>query len=170
VSFLRSSLAFLLLCAAVILESTVVLAVDLPRATPDLVLLVVLGIALVRGPVDGAVWGFVGGLLMDVVPPSDGAVGQWAFVVCLAGWVAGRSREAASRSALLPLLVVAVLSVGVQLGYAGLGSMLGDVRVTQAAAVRSLPAAVLYDLILAPFVVPLVMALMKRVQPAEIVL
>ncbi len=161
----RTVLAGVLLVVAAIVQVSVLSRLPLPGATPDLVLLVVIGLALAAGPTSGAVSGFFGGLLLDAMPPADGALGRWALVLCLAGWAAGRMQDAAERSAFVPLLIVAVLAPATLLAYAGLGLMLGDPRVTAEAVVASLPAATLYDVLLAPFVVPLVGGLCRRVEP-----
>lgn len=164
-TFSRVALATVLLGTAVVLQTVVLSRLQLPGATPDLVLLVVIGLALVQGPVSGLVTGFVGGLLLDTVPPADGAVGRWALVLCLAGLVAGRFADSVERSSFLPLLLVAGLAAGSVLLYAGLGWLLGDVRVTLPAVARTTVAAVLYDVLLTPFVVPVVMGLARRVEP-----
>jgi rod shape-determining protein MreD len=152
----------LLLATAVVVQTVVLTRIPFPGATPDLVLLVALAIALVQGPTRGAAVCFAAGLLLDVVPPADGAVGRWALVLCLVGWFAGRATDAVAGSAFLPLLVVAAGVVASLLGYAVVGWLIGDVRVTLTAMGHALPAALFYDVLLSPFVVPLVMALTRR--------
>ena len=161
----RVLMVALLLCLAAVVQTVVLTAIPFPAATPDLVLLVVVALALVQGPNSGAVIGFAGGLLLDVVPPADGAVGRWALVLCLVGWFAGRASDAVEGSAFLPLLVVVGASFCSLVGYATIGWLIGDVRVTGSAVVHALPAAVLYDVLFSPFVVPLVMALARRFEP-----
>ena len=161
----RAALAVVLLSTAVVLQTAVLSRIPLPGATPDLVLLVLVGLALAQGPVSGAVTGFFAGLLLDLVPPADGTVGRWALVMCLVGFAAGRSRDTVGRSTFRPLLVVAGLAAAAIAGYALLGLLLGDPRVTWTALTESLPTAVLYDVLLTPFVVPFVMSLARRVEP-----
>ncbi|MFI5099385.1 MAG: rod shape-determining protein MreD [Actinomycetes bacterium] len=156
----------LLLVVAVVLQTVVLSRIPLPGATPDLVLIVVVSLALVQGSTTGCVVGFAGGLLLDVVPPADGQVGRWAFVLALVGWFAGRAMDAAESSALVPVLVVGLASAGAVLGYAAIGFALGDPRVDGASLLRALPTAVLYDVLLAPFLVPLLMRLARRVEPS----
>jgi rod shape-determining protein MreD len=158
----RITLVALLLATAVVLQTVVLSRIPFPQATPDLVLLVVVALAMVRGPNAGAVIGFFGGLLVDVVPPADGAAGRWALVLCLVGWFAGRAGDAVEGSAFLPLLVVVGSACASLVGYAAIGWLIGDVRVTSSPVLRAVPAAVLYDVLFSPFVVPLVMALAKR--------
>jgi rod shape-determining protein MreD len=160
----RILMVALLLATASVLQTVVLTRIPFPQATPDLVLLVVVALAMVQGPNGGAVVGFAGGLLIDVVPPADGAVGRWALVLCLVGWFAGRASDAVEGSALLPLLVVVGSAISALVGYAIVGWLIGDVRVTASAVLRSMPPAVLYDVLFSPFVVPLVMALARRFQ------
>jgi rod shape-determining protein MreD len=163
----RVLLAATLLVTAVLLQTAVLDRLPLPGASPDLVLLVVVGLALVQGPTAGAVTGFAAGLLVDAVPPADGQVGRWALVLCLVGWFSGRARDAAESSALVPLVVVALASAGSVLAYAAIGFALDDVRVTGDAVLRALPSAVLYTVLLSPLVVPLVMRLARRTEPTS---
>ncbi len=161
----RVVLVTLLLATAVVLQTVVLSRIPLPGATPDLVLLVVVSLALVEGSTAGCVIGFAAGLLLDVVPPDDGQVGRWAFVLSLVGWFAGKAVDAAESSALVPVLVVGLAAAGSVLGYAAIGFALGDPRVDGASVLRALPTAVLYDVLLAPFLVPLLMRLTRRVEP-----
>ena len=59
---------------------------------PNLCLLVVVAAALVRGPEQAAVLGFVAGVLLDLAPPADHVAGRWALALVLVGYVAGRMR------------------------------------------------------------------------------
>ena len=63
---------------------------------PNFCLLVVVAAALVRGPEQAAVLGFVAGLLLDLVPPADHVAGRWALALVVVGYVAGRLRPDAS--------------------------------------------------------------------------
>jgi rod shape-determining protein MreD len=162
----RLLLAAALLGAAVVVQTVVLSRIPLPGATPDLVLLVVVSLSLVKGSTTGCAVGFVGGLMMDVAPPADDQVGRWAMVLALVGWFSGRAADAAEGSALVPVFVVAVSSACAIVGYAAVGFVLGDPRVTGESVVHAVPAAVLYDVLLAPFLVPLLMRLARRLAPA----
>ena len=164
--FVRVLLTAVLLGTAVVLQTVVLSRIPLPGATPDLVLRVVVSLALVHGSTIGCVVGFAAGLLLDVVPPADGQVGQWALVLALVGWFSGRAADAAEGSALVPVFVVAMASMGAVLGYAGVGFALSDPRVTGTSVLDALPTAVLYDVLLAPFLVPLLTRLARRVEPS----
>lgn len=160
----RAAMVVALVGTAVLAQVTVLARLPLPGATPDAVLLAVVSLGLVYGPMTGMVTGFGAGLALDLVPPADHAAGRWALVLCLVGYVAGLARPDTRRSALVPLLVVACCAAGATAGYAALGAILGDPRVTWPAVARLLPTAVLYDVFLTPFLVPVVIALARRVE------
>jgi rod shape-determining protein MreD len=168
VTITRGLLTAVLLFTAGLLQVTVVNVLPLPGGGPDLVLLVLIGLALVGGPTYGAVTGFAAGLMVDLMPPVGTEVGRWALVFCLAGYIAGQVRLDARRSALIVLAVVAGLSAFTVAAFAGVGLLFGDERVTTDLFVRSLVSTVLYDLFLTPFVIPVVMALARRTESGPV--
>jgi rod shape-determining protein MreD len=123
---------------------------------------VVIGLAVVVGPTAGASIGFGAGLLVDLMPPTTTEVGRWALVLCLVGYLAGQVRVDARRSALVVLGAVAGLAALAALLFAGLGLLFGDPRISSDVVVSTMVSSVLYDLLLAPFVIPGVMALARR--------
>jgi rod shape-determining protein MreD len=162
----RAALAGLFLIVGVLVQTVVFSPMRLPGAEPDVVLVVVVAFAVATDSATGSVVGFVGGLLLDLVPPADGTVGRWALVLMLAGWLAGKYRLTAERGVLSPLFVVATIAPAALLGYAGLGLLLGDPRVTGSGIASSVPYATFYDVVLSPFVVPAVGALVRRTRRA----
>ncbi|MFH9225027.1 rod shape-determining protein MreD [Streptomyces lydicus] len=160
-----------LVVVALVIQVTVLARLQLPGAVPDLLLLVVLGLALVYGHVAGALIGFFAGLLADVAPPSDHAIGRYALVLCVIGYVAGLTKPDSGqhRSATVPLMVVIGAAIGSTLMYAGVGSLVGDTAARHVGLVGLLLSATLYDLLLAPFAVPLVMALARRTEHEALV-
>jgi rod shape-determining protein MreD len=162
----RTLLATVLVVIALVVQVTVLARLQLPGAVPDLLLLVVLGLALVYGHVGGALTGFGAGLLIDLAPPADHAVGRYALVLCVIGYVAGLTKPETGRhrSATVPMLVVAAAAVTSTLLYAGVGTLVGDTAVDQSGLVKLILTATFYDLLLAPFVVPLVMSMARRLE------
>ncbi|MFI8995199.1 rod shape-determining protein MreD [Streptomyces sp. NPDC053542] len=160
----RILLSTALVAVALVVQVGVLARLHLPGAVPDLVLLVVLGLAMVYGHVAGAFIGFGAGLLADLAPPSDHAIGRYALVLCVIGYAAGLTRPDKSRhrSATLPLMVVVCAAIGSTLLYAGVGSLAGDNAGNTVGIPLLLFTATVYDLVLAPFSVPLVMALARR--------
>ena len=161
----RVLVAAVLVVVAVVLQVTVLARLPLPGATPDLLLLVVVALALAHGPAFGLGVGFGAGLAADLAPPADHEVGRWALVLTLVGYLAGMARDETRRSAFVPLVVVAVAGGAAVLMYAGLGALMDDPNVTWPAVRALLPTAVLYDVVLSAFVVPAVLAVARRVEP-----
>ena len=161
-TFSRVLLSAMLILTAAVLQVTVVNRLSLPGAGPDLVLLVVIGLAVVVGPTAGASIGFGAGLLVDLMPPTATEVGRWALVFCVIGYLAGLIQVDAKRSAWIVLGTVAGLATLAALLFAGLGLLFGDARISGDLVVSTMVSSVLYDLLLAPFVIPGVMALTRR--------
>ena len=168
-SYPRTAVALVLVTVALALQVTVLSRLPLPGATPDLVLLVVVGLALSHGPAYGLVLGFGAGLASDLVPPADHEIGRWAFVLTVVGYLAGAARDDTRRSAFVPLAVVAGAGAGSILLYAGLGALMDDTSVTWAAVSRLLPTAVVYDVVLSAFAIPAILMLVRRTEPDGVV-
>lgn len=160
----RILLSTVLVVVALVVQVSVFARLGLPGAVPDLMLLVVIGLALVYGPKGGCLVGFGAGLLADLAPPSDHAVGRYALVLCVLGYAAGllRPESGQIRSVLTPLLVVAAAAFAATLLYAGVGALVGDSAARHVGVGSLLVTSVIYDVLLAPFVVPGVMALARR--------
>ncbi len=70
------------------IQSVLLTKLDLWGARPDLVLLVVLVWAGVRGVGEGAVWAFIGGLVVDLL--SGGPLGATVLALLTATFLAGQ--------------------------------------------------------------------------------
>ena len=109
---------------AALLQVTLFASMDVAGGTADVLLLTLLGIALLRGAVSGAVAGFFGGLLVDVMTLDTLGVG--ALLYALAGYWTGRYGETTGRDrAHAPLLAVLVLTVAIAFAGFGLHFLLG---------------------------------------------
>lgn len=169
---IRGAVAPLLVIVALLLQVSVFRFFAWDGVVPDLVLLVVVAGALVRGGQFGMVLGFCAGVLLDVVPPADHTVGRWAIALVLVGYVAGLVRpETGSVRGRPPALTVMATVAGCSFvgtsvfalsglllheGGAGTGSMLAVVGI-----------ALIWDVLLTPLVLPWTMALLRRVEPAR---
>ncbi|MEV4329396.1 rod shape-determining protein MreD [Streptomyces sp. NPDC049597] len=163
--FNRMLLSTTLVVVALVIQVTVLARLQLPGAVPDLMLLTVLGLAMVYGHVAGAFIGFGAGLLADIAPPADHAAGRYALVLCVIGYLAGLIRPDNGqqlRSATGPMVVVVAAAIGSTLLYAGVGALVGDTAARHVGLGSLLFTAAVYDLILAPFTVPLIMWLARR--------
>src|ERR1700678_3061192 len=79
------------LAAALLVQLTIVNGLALPGGgAPDLVLLCVVAIGLVGGAEPGLIAGFCAGLALDLAPPANELLGQYALVFCLIGYGCGR--------------------------------------------------------------------------------
>lgn len=164
--FNRTLLSITLVVVALVVQVSVLARLQLPGAVPDLLLLVVVALALVYGHTSGAVIGFGAGLLADLAPPADHAAGRYALVLCLIGYLAGLAKpdNGQLRTALGPMVVVVGAAVTTTLLYAGVGALVGDTAARHVGLTNLVVTAAIYDLLLAPFTVPLIMALARRAE------
>ncbi len=160
----RFVLSAALVVVALVLQVSVLARLHLPGAVPDLLMLVVLALALTYGHVAGCLVGFFAGLLADLAPPADHAAGRYALVLCVIGYAAGLLRPDSGqvRSAAMPMALVAVAAVVSTLLYAIVGAGVGDTAARHVGVVNLVITATVYDLILAPFTVPWIMKLARR--------
>lgn len=105
----RRALVWVALLPVVVLVQVVLIAfLPVPWAVPDLVLVIVLGLAHHRGAVTGGLVGVWAGLLLDLLPPALGPFGAWAVVLgvlgCLHGHVVATRRPG-------PLLALGLLAL-----------------------------------------------------------
>lgn len=161
----RGLLAAVVVVTALLLQVGVVNPLDLPIGHPDLVVLCVVALALVAGPTWGTVLGFAAGLTADLMPPANHTLGRLAMAYAIVGYAAGLLEDVEERSVVTTVIVVAGASAAVVLIFAGVGALLGDARVDATSVADSLSATILYDVILAPFVVPLVSGAARRAEP-----
>jgi len=146
-----------LLFVAAILQVSIFTQVHILGGVPDVLLVTLVAIALLRGAVFGAVGGFFGGLLVDTA--TLGKLGLTSLVLTIAGYWIGRYGETTGRDRFhAPFLSVAVVTVLYSLGLLIVHFVLGE-RAPAGALLRGLGPAILMNLILtAP-----VYALVRRV-------
>jgi rod shape-determining protein MreD len=142
---------------AIVLQTVLLDRLPFPGGTaPDLVLVLVVTLALATGPAEGMLIGFGAGLALDVAPPASGLLGLSALVFCLVGYGCGRLRAPLQRSSWLPLAVVMLAAAAGEVLYALVGLTFGDPDITWQSIRLVLPVAVVYDILLCPFVMYLV--------------
>jgi rod shape-determining protein MreD len=114
-----------LMVFAALVQVSLASTIEVAEGHPDVVLVLVIGIALLRGPVFGAVVGFWAGLVLDVV--SLETLGLTSLLLVLVGYFAGRLGDVTTRSSAHPSLVaVALGTIGFGIGSAVLHFMLGS--------------------------------------------
>jgi rod shape-determining protein MreD len=141
---------------------------------PNLALLVVVAAALVRGARFASVLGFFAGLAVDLAPPADHVAGQWALAFVIVGYAAGRIREQTLHQtqpgAAGVVGAVAVSSFIATSLFAFSGLLLSDVALSVSGMVTTVLIAVVFDVLLTPVVMPVVMRLFAGLRPARVVL
>ncbi len=163
----RGLLSVATVLAALLLQSAVLTRLPLPGGAPDLLLVLVVAFALAEGPRSGTLTGFAAGLLADL--GADHEIGRTALVLALVGYAAGLVHDDPSygasgdRSTAVPFLVVGLSAAAAVTVYAAQGLLLGDARITGSAWLSALVGTVPYCVLLTPFVVPVVAALVRRV-------
>ena len=132
---------------ASILQVTIFSDVEILGGTPDVVLLTLVAIALLRGSIYGAAAGFAAGLLVDTA--NLGTLGVTSLLLTLAGYWIGRYGETTGRDrAHAPFVSVAVATVLVQFGALILHYMLGDSVSARRVLLEALPPKVALNLLL----------------------
>lgn len=113
------------LFVAALLQVTLVASLDVAGGAADLLLLVLVAVALLRGSLTGAVAGFFGGLLVDVTTLDT--LGVSALLYALIGYWTGRYGETTGRDrGHAPLVAVLVATAAVAYAGYGLHFLIGD--------------------------------------------
>jgi rod shape-determining protein MreD len=114
-----------LLLLAALVQVSIASTIGVADGHPDVVLVVLIGIALLRGPLFGAVAGFWAGLALDIA--SLETLGLSSLLLTLVGYFAGRLGDVTTKSSAHPSLVaVALGTVGFAVGSAVVHFMLGS--------------------------------------------
>ena len=144
-AWLRASLVVFV---AAMLQVVIVSSLVVSGGAADLLLVVVVVLALLRGSVPGAVLGFAGGLVVDLV--TLGTLGVTSLVLTLAGFWAGRYAETTGGDRrFAPIIAVGTITVlAAVFGYL-LYFLLDEEVVAQHALVTSLAPAFLLNILLA---------------------
>ena len=144
---LDSAKAAALLFAVVVLQVSVLSSLELLDGRPDLVLVTVVAVALLRGPVFGAAGGFAAGLLLDTA--TLGTLGVSSLLLTLAGYWTGRFGESTGRDrGHAPFLSIAAATVLFAAASLVLHFMLGSRPSARLVLVDALPPTILLNLLL----------------------
>jgi hypothetical protein len=93
--------------------------------------------------------------------------GRWALAFVLVAILAGRVRADARRSPLAGLATVAVCSFVATSVFALSGEVLGDHALPPGEIVQVIAIALLWDVVVAPLVLPVLLSLFEKTRPAE---
>jgi rod shape-determining protein MreD len=167
VTAVRGAVVAVLVGLAVVAQVVVFRYVAIDGVVPDLALILVVVAAIDRGPQFAALLGFGAGLLLDLAPPADHVAGRWALALVVVGYLAGRVRQDARSSTLTAVLVVGAASfVGTSL-YAFSGVVLGDGALPTDQMLRIIVTSLLWDVLLAPLLVPVLLWVLGSLRPAR---
>jgi rod shape-determining protein MreD len=134
------------LFVATIVQSSILSLVVVLGGTPDLVLVALVAIALLRGSVFGAIAGFWAGLLLDTATLDT--LGVTALLLTVAGFWIGRYGETTARDRThAPFTSVLVVTIVALVGGLVLDYVLGAAAPAREA-LASLPATVALNLVL----------------------
>jgi rod shape-determining protein MreD len=148
------------LVAAVLLQSTVLAGLRLAGVRPDLLVLAVVAVAMASDATTGAVFGFVTGLVADLL--FDLPVGVSALVYTAAGFAVGSVRVYVTSHRPLVHLALAGSASLASVWCCGLLLRVFDLS-SWAAVARAGPLVAVFNLLLTPFVYPVVWTLTERV-------
>jgi rod shape-determining protein MreD len=138
--------AAVLLFIAAILQVSIFSQVHVLGGVPDLVLVMLVAVSLLRGTIYGALGGFFAGLLVDTA--TLGNLGLTSLVLTIAGYWIGRYGETTGRDrGHAPFTSVAVISVLYAFGVLLVHFVLGE-RAPAGAIVRGLGPTIVMNLIL----------------------
>ncbi|MGH3111044.1 MAG: rod shape-determining protein MreD [Gaiellaceae bacterium] len=136
------------LFVAAMLQVVIVSSLVVVGGAPDLLLVTVVALGLLRGSVAGAVFGFAAGLIVDLLTLET--LGVTSLVLTLAGFWAGRWIETTGRGRrLAPVIAVGVITLLSGAFAVLLGYMLEEEVAVRNALVTVLPPTLLANLVLA---------------------
>ena len=152
-----------LLFVAALIQVSLLSAIDVAGAVPDLLLVTLLCVALLRGSLFGAAAGFVAGLLVDTAQLQT--LGVTSLLLTVGAYWIGRYGETTGRDrGHAPFLSVFVVTILYAFGALFLHYMLGQDASARAVLIDALPPGIFFNLLLTAPVYALVRRLLR---PAE---
>jgi rod shape-determining protein MreD len=156
----------LVIFVAAILQVSVFSSVTIVGGTPDLLLVSLVAVALLRGSIVGAAAGFFGGFLLDTA--TLGTLGFSSLLLTVVGYWVGRYGETTGRGrSHAPFVAVAVVTVLYAVGALTLRFMLGDPAPARAVLIETLFQDIALNLLLTIPVYALASRLLKPVERFE---
>jgi rod shape-determining protein MreD len=136
-----------LVFVAAILQVTLLTNLDVNHGAPDLVLVTLVSVALLRGTIFGAVAGFGAGLVVDTATLQT--LGVSSLLLTIAGYWIGRYGETTGRDRThAPFVSVGVVTLLYSIGALVLHYMLGDPASAYRVLIQALPFQLLFNLLL----------------------
>ncbi len=136
----------------VLLQVTVMPYIVIGDACPDIVVALVVSVAVLRGPVVGAVTGFACGFAVELLSPV-GTFGVLALLYVIVGAWSGRFTDRPEAHGIgLPMGLIVAAAAFVQVGYAVVQLLLGAEATASVIALRIVVPGVVLSALLAPLV------------------
>jgi rod shape-determining protein MreD len=156
----------LIVFVAAILQVSIFSSVTIVGGTPDLLLVSLVTVALLRGAVVGSAAGFFAGFLLDTA--TLGTLGFSSLLLTVVGYWVGRYGETTGRDrSHAPFVAVAVVTVLYAVGALTLRFMLGDPAPARAVLIDTLFQDIALNLLLTIPVYALTRRLLKPVERYE---
>jgi len=155
-----------LLFVAAIVQVSILTQIHVFGGVPDVLLVTLVAVALLRGAIVGAVGGFFAGLLVDTA--TLGQLGLTSLVLTIAGYWIGRYGETTGRDrAHAPFLSVAVVTILYSFGLLLVHFVLGE-PAPAGAMLEALSPAIVLNLILTAPVYALVRRLLRALERSDL--
>jgi rod shape-determining protein MreD len=136
-----------LIFVAAIVQVTLLSQINVFHGAPDLVLVALVAVALLRGTIYGAAAGFAAGFVVDTATLQT--LGVTSLLLTIAGYWIGRYGETTGRDrAHAPFVSVAIVTVLYSIGALILHYMLGDPASAQRVLIDALPFKLFFNLVL----------------------
>ncbi len=149
---------FFLLLIAFLVQITLSSLFSIRGVQPDFILIVVVLSAFIEGPVTGALSGFVGGLMLDLVYIRN--LGLGALCKTLVGYVAGLVKQTIlAENIFLPMFAIFLATLIDKLILAGVSFLIGSVYPLKEVFWPQIIPAAIYNSLLIPFIYPLFLKL-----------
>lgn len=155
-----------LLFVAAIVQVSILTQIHVLGGVPDVLLVTLVAVALLRGAIVGAAGGFFAGLLVDTA--TLGQLGLTSLVLTVAGYWIGRYGETTGRDrAHAPFLSVAVVTILYAFGLLLVHFVLGE-PAPASAMLEGLGPAIVLNLILTAPVYALVRRLLRALERSDL--
>lgn len=163
----RTAALALLVITAIILQTTVFSEIRLLQAKPELLYLLTIALALLGGPSEGAVAGFVAGMAQDFM--LNQPKGITALTLTLLGYAIGSLRTyITSTSPLVPTFLVALGTFAGVMVYGAVAFLLGQFAAGPGYLLRVALLAGVYGGLLTPIAFPLIRRVSESSRPRRV--
>ena len=140
-----------------LLQETIVSRINFPIGGFSLYLATLMVLLSLEDRNSALVFGFIGGLIMDLSAAADTPFGQWALVLTAIGYLFSVNKESIGDFTLLPITFLLFISLASALSlflFLAIGGMLGQENGTVTHAFSIIFANTLWSILLTPLFLP----------------